>query len=498
MKPDGRKRSTSCSPALPSPKFPRTPTLALDTVHQMVGKFVDDEPQSPRSPVGAAKMAEWLERVAADKSLSDSPLHDGQIEELVKAAPSARSIEANRKVMHFENFEFSRDSSESTTPRNESHQTPSSDTKSPDSAADNGSLINPPTYNLAPQHTSSLDFTKKQRSASDQASLPKAKSNIVNTNSPTLDAFPVPSSKGVGIDMGETSGLKLTSEATRRKNLSIQVIQSFAVSDQLQTPLRSPAVTDAHFATCFGVDQPFHKQSVQIGGESLDFPLTANSLGATSPFVRSPQATGTNALPAAFKKHHIKRQQSMPAIIYRGAAPVSPPPSAPLPAVPNSSSSVDRSLRPGHARGRSVSPMSPPGRTTEPHHARSATIDCLTSKRISPLSSNAPNPTEVRYARRLSSMSIPSKPPSRRPSQNRSSASAIAAVAAQLQKMTSPLPTPSPFIGPATAPVADAQVDSIDSVVSASNDDSLTALPAMKTTEIKGYPFPLVISSVSN
>ena len=391
---------------------------------------------------------------------------------------SPQGLEADTEVMHFENFEFSREDSESTRPRCGALEIQCSQDWSSDPTKDNATLPDAPGYNRAPKRTSSLEYRRKRRLASFPFPLSASMSIVPTADSPTLDAFPVPASAKTRSPVSDAVSPGATPCVSLRKNLPIQVHGNMTTADQLHKPEKSPAANNVRSATCFSVEQPSYKQSLQSGGESLNFPF-ADSLGAIPPSGPVLQAsnTGTSALP--FRKQHLKRQQSMPAIIYRADAPASPPPSTPLPAVPFASVVADGSLMSVHARGASASPKPSFSRREELHHTRSATIDCLNRTGMSILRSN---------------------PPSRQTSQKGCSASAIATLAAQLQKMTSPPPTPSPspLIAPDSAPVAPpVPAETADSSASAGG-NGVAALPMTETTEIKASPLPLVTSSVDS
>lgn len=156
--PPSRARSTSCSPNFPSPQFPRTPTLALDTVHKMAGAF--GKPISPVSP--ATPLQPDQTPFTFMQGFQFTP-YTGQtitptLSHTDEASLSSKQ-DTSRCSYSFESHSV-RDQAEFDTFAGD--QSPVSVRDSTEDAA--GSRDSPPpAYTLAPHRKSSLDFRQRSR-----------------------------------------------------------------------------------------------------------------------------------------------------------------------------------------------------------------------------------------------------------------------------------------------------------------------------------------------
>lgn len=386
-----RERSVSCSPALPSPSFPRTPTLPTDMLHSMAGKFAPSVAHEIHSPVEAAKMADWLESLTRD----GGPRRSEDTPTPTQALPTDESHNGPELNQHMP---------EEVAPLGASYGAPRSIIPPLMTSLETAGLqiedeqtqAAPPPYSLAPARRSSVDALQKPlRSPRAASSISRAASANVN-----LTALPLREADNLHLRRLSENGPG-TTRKTVHKHLSVVTKHDQLAIDHAHKTERSPAVDATHIATCFGVDKPFGKQSISIGGEFLDFPTTGRALDFP------PSPTLQQALDLPFRtptmsrqsKHHLGRQQSLPNIAYRAQAPISPPPSAPLPAVPDHL--LAQSTAPtAHSRWKSMSSKSA-GLAIDGSGGRRRRSTC-TKASLSPLSSNPVSTAEVKYARRLS------------------------------------------------------------------------------------------------
>ena len=333
---DGRKRALSCSPALPSPQIPRTPTLPTDTMHTLAGKFAPKTYTELHSPIEAAKMANWLDNLskARQESIDDEAIPARRTpapepEDVVGALPQCpvSPISPTSVGVSFQNSEELSPISDDTTftlpTECDSHTV-----KPP-----------PPPYALAPNRTSSLDATLK-----DPQSQALSTAATSETAASTDDGKTLPLRVAGHLEKPTLKGdsHRGPPKKQHRKALSVVTGHDSLSIDTGHKSQRSPAVNDAHFATCFGVGRPFEKQSINIDGESMALPAAAKTLDfppspvlqqAIDLLLRSPSLPRQKRAPPL-------RQKSLPNILYRAEAPLSPPPTAPLPAVPDQSSTL--------------------------------------------------------------------------------------------------------------------------------------------------------------
>lgn len=391
-------------------------------------------------------------------------------------------------------------------------------------AIDSELLLKPPAYSLAPKRSSSVDFQTKNPASSDPTSsadepVPSTEAQQSEDRSASLQA---PTSN-VQSD-GQTRPRSYSKSVAEKKKLSISKTTTLSAEHD-STLQRSPAVTDVHFATRFGLDSPFEKASVQIGGESLDFPMTSKTAATLSPPLpkdqenskRSPASdscnkTAANLSPPLPKdqedsketpalnstpKRHPGHKKSLSGSVHRMTAPISAPPTGPLPAVPQqSSSSATKRNSPDKAvRNRSISSRASSTKKKHTARAQSETIQHNRNDSLSPLASNPASASETHHARNVSfSKRDNLNPQSSKPIMQRAPASV--AVVPQSSKPAPlkvvPPVTPEPISSPST-PTAAVSQSPVSPISLFTPQDGLTALPV--TMEIKGYPFPLVIHS---
>ena len=332
---DARNRASSCDSAIPSPQFPRTPTLGTDTMHNLAGKFAPQTYTVLHSPVEATKMADWLSAVteARQHSLDDDTTPSQEVQ-----APCYEDVRTEQSPV----------SESPISPIGPSEALPEMFLFAPVSPEASPPMkpvtprieLQPPAYSLAPSRGSSLDATVRPSRC---FSVSSKKGNNATTNANLI---------------APKDSTRLTTLPKHRKVLSVITTptQSHLTLDTQHYPQRSPAVNDAHMATCFGVETPFTKQSISIGGESMDFPTTAKTLdfpasATLQEAIKMPCRTASMSRPK--RTTGMMRQKSMPNIVFPGS--ISPPPTAPLPAVPDQSLCTP-SLT--HRRGKSTSPAS--------------------------------------------------------------------------------------------------------------------------------------------
>ena len=76
------QRSNLRAPALPSPNLPRTPTLPVDTLHTLAGKFDPEDSSDVQKPTEAVKMSNWLDQLieARKDNVNDSLTHGQKLQ----------------------------------------------------------------------------------------------------------------------------------------------------------------------------------------------------------------------------------------------------------------------------------------------------------------------------------------------------------------------------------------------------------------------------------
>ena len=458
--------STSSLAALPSPGIPRTPTLVPEIVDQDNYQIGGEEDASEYTSQ-AVKMAQWLENTPTSKAASSHENTDGSMVACAddychNASPKATSLQ-DSKTMRFEGPNFSLESANDTTSRNHTVRDVLPRTASSSIPQEQ------PTQGHAGEVEPRARRQGLRQTASNPASLSSYVTLMARDGSNLMtekDTFPS--------NPPQASRQQHKSRPSRSQNLSISVHQDFLAGDRQYQPQRSPAVAGTHLTTCVGIRETFSKQFVQRADENLGSPLSAKAL---TPMAFAPSNGIPPGLDASSRRRHVRRQQSLPAIICRVSSPLSPPPTAPLPDIPRSASS-------GLLLSATVQTLSADSIKFRKErlvlrHTRSATLVCLTEDKApppSPLASNPPSIADIKHARDLprtpasairSALAAREKEPSFRNS-------GIAALAAQLQILamlpsTATSQPETPTLKTTTAARPPLHVRSIDAVISVSS-----------------------------
>lgn len=337
--PGSRSRSLSCSPSLPSPQFPRTPTLAVDAVQGMAGDF--GKPVSPVSPTMP---------VQPDQS-PFTFMEQFRFTPYTRAEVSPNAERNEPGYISIQQTPRESFSTEDASPQYLAefdsfagdHQSIST-RASTEGAAGDQETHTPPVYTLATQRYSSLPF--------------RAAKSKTETSSQTCL-----------IGLGISTPLYVDSS---------QEIFVFPDKPDSLDPFRPPS----EYKGSLFAPPP----------EVLPMSNHAEAL------------TGSSNTPEQARQDRVRkmsRQRSMPNMLTVSGAPLAPPPSVPLPAIPNHDSKACPARR-----GRSLSPPSHPSTQHHPttHHTRSSTLDSPHSDRTStsPLQSHPVSSAELKFARRLS------------------------------------------------------------------------------------------------
>jgi hypothetical protein len=179
-------------------------------------------------------------------------------------------------------------------------------------------------YSVHPKRYSSLEYSRRRGSppsSPPQCDLPEL------PNGARISSKPVPRPVSMAGSLR-----KATPPKNLRHPVSMQ-IRTEVLKQCHSLEERSPSVTDAHFATCFGTQAPFLK-SGQDEMATHSPPLTRSTSDA-SIFFAGLKPTSSPEIPPAAKK--LSPQGSTPNLLSKAKVrppPAGPPPSCPLPAVP--------------------------------------------------------------------------------------------------------------------------------------------------------------------
>ena len=154
--PPSGTRSTAGDPGFPSPKFPRTPTLALDTVHSMAGAFGKPiSPVTPTTPMHADQTPfsfmhgfDFTPYNGAELTPTFSNADDASFSSIQQTSRCSHSFDSLSPRHQIEFDSFAGDY-RSVSTRDSREELPV------------GRASPPPAYTLAPRRKSSLEFRQK-------------------------------------------------------------------------------------------------------------------------------------------------------------------------------------------------------------------------------------------------------------------------------------------------------------------------------------------------
>lgn len=243
-----------------------------------------------------------------------------------------------------------------------------------------------PSYSLFPKRYSSLEDSVHAASHSDAQSPPSATPRSAREGSGS--SFPFPRSSD---ERSEARSSFTSYRSVQRRVGRVASIDSNS-EVQIDSPQRSPAVTEALLQSCFGT-APFRRtyQPHPVPVSSKEASIETTMLEVSASLARASKGVILSNPPR--RAGHVKGQKSMPSLV-SSMPPSGPPPTGPLPALPAEAFSAGFQVR---KASRSSSNTALPSRSPSPkapkHIHTESSPSSLATTAPSLVSVSSPAPT---------------------------------------------------------------------------------------------------------